>query len=67
MIVNNVGVFIYLIIIIIIRRRRLTWLDHVARMSNDRRAKQVLNWVPGKRWKEDDQGRTNQRPSSEKT
>jgi len=31
----------------IIRRRRLTWFGHVTRMSDDRRAKQVINWVPG--------------------
>lgn len=32
-----------------IRRRRLTWLGHVAtcRMSDDRRAEQAINWVSG--------------------
>ena len=31
------------------RRRRLTWLGHVARMSDDRRATQVINWMLGER------------------
>ena len=30
----------------IIRRRRLTWQGQVARMSDDRRAKHVMNRVP---------------------
>src|SRR6218665_4166817 len=41
----------------IIRRKRLTWLGHVARMNKNRRAKQVINWTPGGkrgrgRWRE---------------
>ena len=30
----------------IIRKRRLRWLDHVWCMDKDRRANQVLRWVP---------------------
>src|SRR6218665_117688 len=33
----------------IIRRKRLTWLGHVARMNKNRRAKQVMNWTPGRK------------------
>ena len=30
----------------IIRKRRLRWLSHMWRMDKDRRANQVLNWIP---------------------
>jgi len=30
----------------IIRKRRLRWLGHVWRMDKDRRANQILHWVP---------------------
>jgi len=30
----------------IIRKRRLRWLGHLHRMSNDRIAKQALSWQP---------------------
>jgi len=30
----------------IIRRKRLTWLGHVARMNKNRRAKQAMNRTP---------------------
>src|SRR6218665_3699500 len=33
----------------IIRRKRLTWLGHVARMNLNRKAKQLLNWTPGRK------------------
>src|SRR6218665_3685758 len=33
----------------IIRRKRLTWFGHVARMNLNRKAKQVLNWTPGRK------------------
>src|SRR6218665_4000318 len=38
----------------IIRRKRLTWLSHVARMNMNRKAKQVLNWTP---WRKRGRGR----------
>src|SRR6218665_2032100 len=47
----------------IIGRRSLMWLDHVARMNDNRRAKQVINWVLWERGKGEDQGRTGWRPS----
>src|SRR6218665_3390804 len=33
----------------IIRRKRLTWLGHVAIMNMNRKAEQVLNWTPGRK------------------
>jgi len=34
-----------------VQERRLRWLGHVQRMSDDRIAKQVLHWVPEDRRK----------------
>src|SRR6218665_354148 len=33
----------------IIRRKRLTWLGHVAIMNMNRKAKQVMSWTPGRK------------------
>jgi len=39
-------------------------LGHVARMNKNRRAKQVMNWTPGRKGEGEDRGKIGRRPSA---